>query len=203
MNRLKELRQKKKLFQKDLAALLGVTIATYSNWEIGRYDIGNASLLKLAEYYGVTADYILGGNTLKINDKYYHDKVSQETENLVPLLGSVVTGMPIESQQDIEEYIWISQRPKNLYFALRVHGDSMIDAGIHDRCVLIVRKQEYANSGDIVVAMLNGEQTVKRFKKNRDIAFLFPENKKFAPIPVLPQDELLILGKVVEIRTIL
>lgn len=135
--------------------------------------------------------------------KDYYDGVSLESEMLVPLLGSVVAGVPIAAQQNIEEYIWISQRPANMYFGLRVHGDSMIDAGIRDKCILIVRKQEYADCGDIVVAMLNGEQTVKRFKKLGDMVFLMPENKNYDPIPVLPKDELLILGKVVEIRTIL
>lgn len=142
-------------------------------------------------------------NALNISTKIpneYYDEVNIEGQTLIPLLGSVVAGVPIEAQQNIEEYIWISQRPANMYFGLRVHGDSMIDAGIHDKCILIVRKQEYADCGDIIVAMLNGEQTVKRFKKLGDMVFLMPENKNYDPIPVLEKDELIILGRVVEIR---
>ena len=142
-------------------------------------------------------------NALNISTKIpneYYDEVNIEGQTLVPLLGSVVAGIPIEAQQNIEEYIWISQRPANMYFALRVHGDSMIDAGIQDKSVLIVRKQNYADSGDIVVAMLNGAQTVKRFKKFGNTIFLMPENNKYDPIPVLEKDELIILGRVVEVR---
>ncbi len=118
----------------------------------------------------------------------------------IPLLGSVVAGVPIESQENTEGYVYISFRPKQEYFALRVHGESMINAGIKDKSVLIVHKQEMAENGDIIVAMLNKEQTVKRFKQVGNTVFLMPENPTFDPIPVLPTDELIILGKVVEVR---
>lgn len=90
--------------------------------------------------------------------------------------------------------------PKEEYFALRVHGESMKNAGILDKSILIVHKQETAECNDIVVAMLNREQTVKRFKRYGDNIFLMPENPDFEPIPVTPNDELIILGKVVEVR---
>lgn len=156
----------------------------------------------IPRYTTIRAIYSALGFTDK-KPKDYYDEVNLESETLVPLLGSVVAGVPIAAQQNIEEYIWISQRPASMYFGLRVHGDSMIDAGIRDKCILIVRKQEYADNGDIIVAMLNGEQIVKRFKKLGNMVFLMPENKNYDPIPVLPKDDLLILGKVVEIRTIL
>ncbi len=118
----------------------------------------------------------------------------------IPLLGSVVAGIPIEAQEDLEGYVYISFHPKEEYFALRVHGDSMINAGIRDNSILIVHKQPYATCGDIVVAMLNGEQTVKRFKMYGENIFLMPENPDYEPIPVLKGADFLILGKVVEVR---
>ena len=118
----------------------------------------------------------------------------------IPLLGRVVAGKPLESQENLEGYIYIGYSPKEEYFALRVNGDSMINAGIRDRSVLVVHKQSYAQSGDIVVALINGEATVKRFKMYNENIFLMPENPDFEPIPVLKGSDFLILGKVVEIR---
>ncbi len=121
----------------------------------------------------------------------------------IPLLGSVVAGIPIEAQEDLEGYIYVAWRPKEEYFALRVHGDSMNNIGINDKSVIVCHKQETAENGEVVVAMLNGEQTVKRYKLHGDSVFLIPENNDFLPIPVTTKDTLIILGKVVEIRTML
>lgn len=128
-------------------------------------------------------------NEVELNDLYP-----------IPLLGSVVAGVPIESQENLEGYIYISYRPKEEYFALRVHGQSMKNAGIFDKSVVVCHKQESAESGEIVVAMLNGEQTVKRLKVVDGRAVLMPENPEFDPIFISDKDELLILGKVVEVR---
>lgn len=137
------------------------------------------------------------------NAPVIQDEVDLNDNYLVPLLGSVVAGVPIEAQQNLEAYIYISHRPAEEYFALRVHGDSMKNAGIMDKSVLVCHKQEIAENGEIVVAMLNGEQTVKRYKVHGNNIFLMPENPDYLPIPVTPTDELLILGKVVEIRVML
>ncbi len=128
-------------------------------------------------------------NEVELNDLYP-----------IPLLGRVVAGVPIESQESLEGYIYISYRPKEEYFALRVSGNPMKGAGIFDRSVVVCHKQESAESGEIVVAMLNGEQTVKRFRTFGQSLFLMPENPDFEPIPVTEKDELIILGKVVEVR---
>lgn len=117
-----------------------------------------------------------------------------------PIIGEVVAGVPIEAQENIDGYIYISYRPPEDYFAVRVHGDSMINAGIPDKSVLVVHKQECAENGEIVVAMLNKAQTVKRFKIISGSYFLMPENPNYDPIPVTDKDELIILGKVVEVR---
>ncbi len=128
-------------------------------------------------------------NEVELNDLYP-----------IPLLGSVVAGVPIEAQENLEGYIYISYRPSEEYFALRVHGDSMKNAGIFDKSVVVCHKQENADSGEIVVAMLNGEQTVKRLKIVDGRIILMPENPDFDPIFVSEKDTLIILGKVVEVR---
>ena len=136
-------------------------------------------------------------------DPVIQDEVELQDYYAIPLLGSVAAGVPIEAQEDLEGYIYISFRPKEEYFALRVHGDSMINAGIADGAVLVVHKQECVENNDIVVAMLNKEQTVKRFKMFGDNIFLKPENPAYEMIPITGKDEFIILGKVVEVRFML
>ncbi len=141
----------------------------------------------------------LGVDKIK-KDPVIQDEVEIDDMYPIPLLGRVVAGKPINEQEDLEGYIYVKYRPKDEYFAVHVYGDSMINAGILDGSIIICHKQETAECGDIVVAMLNGEQTVKRFKLICDTCFLMPENPRYDPIPVTKDDELLILGKVVEMR---
>ena len=89
------------------------------------------------------------------------------------------------------------------YFALRVHGESMVGAGIPDGAIVVVHKQNYADNRQIVVAMLNGEQTVKRFLRVDDTVILQPENPSLSPIVVSKKGDLLILGVVKEVRVTL
>ena len=141
----------------------------------------------------------LGVDKIK-KDPVIQDEVEIDDMYPIPLLGRVVAGKPINEQEDLEGYIYVKYRPKDEYFAVHVYGDSMINAGILDGSIIICHKQETAECGDIVVAMLNGEQSVKRFKLIGDTCFLMPENPRYDPIPVTKDDELLILGKVVEMR---
>ena len=133
-------------------------------------------------------------------DPVIQDEVEIDDMYPIPLLRRVVAGKPINEQEDLEGYIYVKYRPKDEYFAVHVYGDSLINAGILDGSIIICHKQETAECGDIVVAMLNGEQTVKRFKLIGDTCFLMPENPRYDPIPVTKDDELIILGKVVEMR---
>lgn len=211
MNKLKELRLQAGKTQAQVADWLSITQAAYSKYECGRAEPSIDTLKILSEKYGVSVDQLLGGEAkttidttpraIQIKDLAIQDEVEMNDFYPIPLLGSVVAGVPIEAQEDLEGYVYINFRPKEEYFALRVHGDSMINAGIRDNSVLIVHKQPVATCGDIVVAMLNGEQTVKRFKIFGDCnIFLMPENPEFEPIPVLKGDDFLVLGKVVEVR---
>ncbi len=115
----------------------------------------------------------------------------------VPLLGTVTAGLPILAVEQIESYIpFVStgvSADKEL-FALKVRGESMINAGVHDGDVLICEKTPEASNGDMVVALIEDEATVKTFYKENDHFRLQPENDAFEPIIV---KELAILGKAV------
>ncbi len=103
----------------------------------------------------------------------------------MPIVGKVAAGTPITAQENIEGEFALptSFLPKlSNAFALRVAGDSMIDAGILDGDLLVVRPQKNAQNGEIVVAMIEGEATVKTFYKEGTRVRLQPENKQMAPI---------------------
>lgn len=116
----------------------------------------------------------------------------------IPVVGVVSAGHPILAVQDIDEYFPLPPDLENdagELFMLKIHGESMINAGILNGDNVIVKKQNTANNGEIVVAMTDeNEATVKRFYKEKDHYRLQPENDTMAPI-ILP--EVTILGKVV------
>ncbi|MEM1485247.1 transcriptional repressor LexA [Oscillospiraceae bacterium PP1C4] len=116
----------------------------------------------------------------------------------VPVLGVVTAGKPILAVESIEDYIPVAQRndAKDL-FALRVRGESMINVGILDGDLIIARQCSTARNGEIVVAMIDDEATVKRFYKENGGYRLQPENDGMEPIYT---DHVIILGKVVGLQ---
>jgi len=118
----------------------------------------------------------------------------------VPVLGRIAAGPLTVALEELEGYVPIQWRNSaDEFFALRVRGESMINAGILPEDLVVVRRQPTADSGDIVVAMVGEEATVKRLKKLDDRIELRPENPLYEPI-VLPSSGATILGKVVEVR---
>lgn len=116
----------------------------------------------------------------------------------VPLLGKVAAGVPILADQNIEQYIPVAlsgHRASEL-FALHVQGDSMIKAAIMDGDIVIIERTPVAENGQIVVAMIEGEATVKRYYKENGGFRLQPENDDYKPILV---DEVDVLGKVLAV----
>ena len=102
----------------------------------------------------------------------------------VPLVGRVTAGVPILAQQNIEDEIVLPQdmvRGEDV-FALRVEGQSMIEAGILDKDIVVVRRQANAENGEIVVAMIEDEATVKTYSKQNGHVWLLPENDAYEPI---------------------
>jgi len=101
-------------------------------------------------------------------------------ENQIPILGVVTAGLPILAVENIEGYIpWEDGTD---CFALRVRGESMTGAGILDGDIVVIRRQDTADNGDIVLALLEDEATVKRLYRRRGEVWLMPENDAFSPI---------------------
>jgi repressor LexA len=203
MKRLMELRKSAGLSQFEVAKKIDVSRQAYCHYETGRRQPTLETLSKLASFFSVSTDYLLEKTEIKKDPVIQNEILLDELEmHPIPLLGRVVAGIPLESQENFEGYVYINYRPKDEYFALQVFGDSMINAGIPDGAILIVHKQSYAENGSIVVAFLNGEQTVKYFKFTDDDIYLVPANNNYLPIHIKKTDDFMILGEVVETRII-
>ena len=195
MNRLRELRKAHRLTQTDVAKIVGIGQSGYSFWESGRSKIDDASLKKLANYYGVTVDYLLGA-----------DASAHKTGVRIPVLGEVAAGIPIEAITDIVDYeeIDAAMAATGEFFGLRIKGASM-EPRMRDGDVVIVRKQDDADTGDTAVVLVNGDSaTVKKIKKGPDGIQLIPTNPAYDPIYYTAADverlPVRIIGRVVELR---
>ena len=116
----------------------------------------------------------------------------------VPVVGRIAAGAPILADQLIEDVFPIPRQltGEGELFALRVSGDSMVDAAICDGDWVVIRRQPVAENGEIIAAMLDGEATVKVFQKRDGHILLLPRNEAYSPIPA---DDVEILGRVVTV----
>jgi repressor LexA len=120
----------------------------------------------------------------------------------IPILGRIAAGVPLASEENREGTLpvapeWFAGKGDEM-FSLRVRGESMVGAHIVEGDVVVVRRQDHAQPGDIVVALVDGEATVKRFGKDGGAVVLRPENPTMSPLVIRPGDgEVRILGKVV------
>lgn len=131
----------------------------------------------------------------------YTEDAARSANNLVfvPVLGNIAAGTPILAEENIEDYFPLTPdfvRGPGDVFMLNVVGDSMVNAGILDRDMVIVRKQDTAINGEIIAAMIEDEATVKRFFKGKSEIRLIPENNHMEPIVAR---DIKILGKVIGI----
>ena len=120
----------------------------------------------------------------------------------IPVLGRIAAGTPLFAEENREDSIpvrpeWFARKGEDL-FALRVRGESMIDAHIMDGDLVLVRRQDSAQTGDVVAALVDSEATVKRFARDGDAIVLRPAHPTMQPIVVQPgRSEFRILGKVI------
>ena len=130
------------------------------------------------------------------------NKSKQVFDNLIgiPIVGRVAAGQPILAEENIEGNLLLDAsmvKAKTECFGLKVRGDSMINAGIFEGDLVIVSPQQNAVNGDIVVALLHDEATMKRFIVNENIIYLMPENERYQPIEVNQREDFSIIGKVI------
>lgn len=198
MLRLKEARKAKGLTQVEVSKIIGISQNGYSDWETGKNRVDAVSLNKLADLYGVTVDYLLGGSEAPTN-----------TALRIPVLGSVPAGVPLEAIEDIVDWEELPQSMasgEKEYFALEVKGDSMWPDYLPGD-VVIVRRQPTCDSGDDCVVYINGyDATLKQVRLNAEDQSLtiVPRNQSYPPRTFTAEEiqnlPVTIAGVVVELR---
>ncbi len=126
------------------------------------------------------------------------ERAARPTPTYVPVIGRIAAGGPVLAEQAVED---VFPLPRELVgsgtlFMLKVVGDSMVDAAIADGDWVVVRQQSTAENGDIVAAMIDGEATVKTYKRKDGHVWLMPHNEAYSPIP---GDDAVVLGRVVTV----
>jgi repressor LexA len=142
------------------------------------------------------ADDTLEGAAPPVTDVAGSDALPEPT--YVPVLGRIAAGGPILAEEAVEDVFPLPRElvGEGALFLLKVVGESMVDAAICDGDWVVVRQQNVADNGDIVAAMIDGEATVKTFKRSGGQVWLMPHNRAFDPIP---GNDAAVLGKVVTV----
>ncbi len=198
MNRIKQLRIEKGIKQADLAKVINVSPAALSGYETEKYEAELDTYQKIADYFDVSLDYLLGRDAPKKSDALR-----------IPVLGSVPAGVPLEAIEDVIDW---EELPASMaaggkeYFALQVKGDSMWPEYLPGD-VVIVRKQPTCESGDDCVVYVNGyDATLKTVRLNPDDQSLtiVPINQQYSPRTFTAEEiqnlPVSIAGVVVELR---
>jgi repressor LexA len=191
MSRLKQLRKKYGMKAEELAMMLNVSTSYLYDLESGRRRLNEDLIKKLCEIFNVSADFLLE----------LEKKDGCTTGRKIPVIGVVRAGEPIFVEENIIDYIhWDGNRViDDNYFCLKVTGDSMINAGIKDGDIVLVRKQPVADNGQVVVALIGDEATIKRFYLKNGMVVLKPENDQYE-VQVYRPEDVMILGIVVEAK---
>ena len=203
--RLKQLRNEKKINQRELANFLKVAPSTISMYESGQREPNFEVLESLADFFNVDLNYLLGKSD-KTTKLMIED--SQPPQGLkIPVLGTVAAGIPISAVEDILDYEEVPQSWENQgeFFALKIKGDSM-EPRMESGDVVIVKQQSDANSGDTVIVLVNGDDaTCKKLQKTENGIMLVSTNPNYLPMFFTNEEILtkpvIILGKVVELRS--
>lgn len=197
MNRIKLLRSEKNMLQEELGKIIGVSKSSIGYYENEKRDIPTDIAKKLANYFEVSIDYLLG---------YSDERYNRNSVLMIPVLGKIRAGLPIFADENIEEYQPVFTSIYNIsnmnnYFYLKVVGDSM-NKVVQNGAYVLVERQDYAENGDIVVAIVNGdnEATLKEFKQVDNFVILNPQSTddSYKPITIdLTRTNLKIIGKVI------
>jgi len=217
--KLKELREQKRMSQAELANILDVAQQTVASWERDNSSPNYEILKKIANYFHVSTDYLLGNISPEALRAYMDEQLigdgphpAEEIQWVkrgikIPVLGTIVAGIPLEAVQEILDYeeIPAAMAKHGEYFALRVKGRSMEPNYIEGDTV-IVRKEHTVDSGRVAVVLINGEEaTLKKVKISPEGITLigfnpvvyephYYSNKEIKELPVQ------IIGEVVELR---
>jgi len=200
-DKIRMLRKRKGLTQTELGEKLGVKTNAVSKWECGRVeDIPMSKVKAMSVLFDVTPSFLIDDEQLPSNAT----PLDVHSFHRIPILGRIAAGLPLYAEQNIEGYTLTDLNGGAEYFALRVKGDSMNAARIQEGDVLIVRRQEEVENGEVAVVMVGEDDaTVKRFYSAGNTVTLMPQStnpQHQAQMYDLRKTKIKVLGKVVKVE---
>lgn len=200
-DKIRMLRKRKGLTQTELGEKLGVKTNAVSKWECGRVeDIPMSKVKAMSVLFDVTPSFLIDDEQLPSNAT----PLDVQSFHRIPVLGRIAAGLPLYAEQNIEGYTLTDLNGGAEYFALRVKGDSMNAARIQEGDVLIVRRQEEVENGEVAIVMVGDDDaTVKRFYSAGNTVTLMPQStnpQHQAQIYDLRKTKVKVLGKVVKVE---
>lgn len=182
----------------------GISASTFSDWKSGRSAPKADKLARIADYFGIGLDELLGTGS---GERESSARLrSLRASRMVPVIGIIRAGTPIVTNENLLGMEFADVDDPEDYFYLKAGGDSMKNCGIVDGTYVLFRKQQYAGNGDIAVCLVGGGSVaVRRFEKRNHRIVLSPENDAYDPILLTPEDfetgRSRILGVAVEAKT--
>ena len=190
MNRIRELRKEMKLTQRQLADEIGVTQATMSGWESGKYTIAYPECKKMADFFGVSVEVLMGNGEHPLMQ--YAPTVTDDVVEF-PVIGEVAAGYDHLAVEEIDgdrvtiPRAYLKGRPTSEFFVLRIKGDSMYPLYMDGDLVLVLRQSTCNHSGQIAVVVYDDEAaSIKRveYVMGQDWMRLVPLNVQFPPVKI-------------------
>ena len=171
--RLRALMEERGLSYGQLGALLGRNPQTLNRYALGRREPRVGDAAAMARDLGVDPLWLQG---------YDVPRPPRREEGMVPILGTIRAGLPMAAEEEILGWGPAAGADPAEHFYLRVTGDSMVNAGIRSGDLVLLRRQDTAENGQIVACLVDGEDaTLKRFRRQRDMVLLQPENPAYEP----------------------
>ncbi|MBQ9783786.1 MAG: helix-turn-helix domain-containing protein [Clostridia bacterium] len=180
-----------------VAKSTGIPASTFTDWKNGRSVPKAEKLKKIAAFFEVSLEYLLDGAE--------RESALPSKEKRIPIIGEIRAGSPIITNETLLGYERAEVEDADEYFYLKVRGDSMKNIGMIDGSLVLFRKQQYAEDGDVVACLVGGDSaTVKRFRRSKKTIYLVPENEEYEPIRLSTDDfesgEARILGIAREVK---
>lgn len=201
--RLRQLRTSRDLSQMDFAKQIKMSKSSINMYERGEREPGLETLERIADYFNVDMDYLLGKSDIANRSHLAFTSIASNILPMpemrrIPLIGSIACGSPILAEEHIEDYVDLPYHVK-ADFSLTCKGDSMINARIFDGDIVYIRQQETVDNGQIAAVLIDGEATLKRVRLFEDHIILEPENPMYKPLVYWNEEmnTVRILGKAV------
>ena len=197
--RFEELLRSREVTVYRVAKETGISASTFTDWKNGRSVPKADKMRKIAQFFDVSLDALLDTRDMPLV------RAENRGSKRIPIIGEIRAGMPIITNESVLGYERADVDDADEHFFLQVCGDSMKNIGMVDGSLVLFRKQQYAENGDIVACLVGGEcATVKRFRRERKNVYLLPENEEYSPIELSTDDfesgEARILGVALEVK---